>query len=82
MSRRVLSNCRNAEEAEAQACLDGLRDAARWPEAGVWLESDCATVMEKAKSSSTDRSLSSGLIQDIKSEGRLKHSCERAKARW
>jgi len=66
---RLLSHCRNAEEAEAQTCLEGVCLASRWPNKNVWMESDCVTIVDKVNSGSLDRSSISGLISDIKQEG-------------
>ena len=64
-----MQGCRRGE---AHACLDGIRQAGAWPDAGIILESDCATVLEKIKSNNHDRSLISGLIHDIKLESSLR----------
>ncbi|CAN6270424.1 unnamed protein product, partial [Urochloa humidicola] len=41
-SRRLI-NCRDAEHAEALACLEGARLAQRWRMANLFLEADCST---------------------------------------
>lgn len=43
----ILSHCKDAEEAEAEACLEGIHLAMRWPEIPMVLESDCRTVVAK-----------------------------------
>ena len=48
---RALFKCRDADEAEAWACLEGLRLAAQWIKQPVIVESDCA---RRGKTSSTD----------------------------
>jgi ribonuclease HI len=65
---RLLFNCRDAEEAEMLACLDGIRLANRWPDCAVVLESDCAALVTKLNSSLQDCSIVAGLISDIKYE--------------
>ncbi|TVU23147.1 hypothetical protein EJB05_30258, partial [Eragrostis curvula] len=65
-----LFHCRDAEEAEAAACLDGVRLAARWPDNSMILESDCATVVAKINDKGGDRSMIASLISDIKEDGR------------
>ncbi|GJN01752.1 hypothetical protein PR202_ga19043 [Eleusine coracana subsp. coracana] len=67
-ANRVLLHCRNAEEAEAAACLEGVRQAERWPDCPLILESDCATAIEKIKQDGRDRSPISFLIHDFKVE--------------
>jgi ribonuclease HI len=54
---RILHWCHDAEEAEAMACLEGLRAASRWPDQVVILESDCLTVLGKLREEGPDRSL-------------------------
>ncbi|TVU41704.1 hypothetical protein EJB05_15247, partial [Eragrostis curvula] len=70
MAWRKLFHCRDAEEAEAAACLDGVRLATRWPGVSMVLESDAALVVSKLKTDDCDRSLIAGLISDIREECR------------
>jgi ribonuclease HI len=56
-SWRVLLYCRDAEEAEAAACSEGITLAARWPETHMVLETDCAVVAAKLKNIVQDRSV-------------------------
>lgn len=67
---RVLFHCRDAEEAEAAACLDGILLAGRWPDKPVLLESDCASVVAKVLATE-DRSLVGAIIKDVKWEAAL-----------
>lgn len=63
----VLLNCRDAEEAEARACLRvrGIRLTSGWPEVGVVLETDCASsVIAKVQAEGPDRSQLKVLIDD------------------
>jgi ribonuclease HI len=55
-SWRTLSHCRDAEEAEVLACLEGVHMALRWPEIPMILESDCQTVVAKFHIKGCDRS--------------------------
>jgi ribonuclease HI len=64
MAWRVLHWCRDAEEAEAVACLEGLRVASRWPDRMVLLELDCSTVIGKFQERCRDRSIISPVICD------------------
>ncbi|GJN09463.1 hypothetical protein PR202_ga27471 [Eleusine coracana subsp. coracana] len=56
-ARRQLFHYKSAEEAEALACLDGVRLAGRWPGCDVILESDCASLVSKLQSVEVDKSL-------------------------
>jgi len=42
---RAIFNCQDAAEAEAWACLEGLRLAAQWIHEPVIVESDCARIV-------------------------------------
>ncbi|CAO2163808.1 unnamed protein product [Urochloa humidicola] len=67
---RLLKHCRDAEEAEALACLEGLGLAMRWPDHSLTLETDCASVISKVTSKSPDRSVLGAIIEDIKQAAR------------
>jgi ribonuclease HI len=70
---RCLSHCRDAEEAEALACLEGVRLASKWPDRRVVLESDCITVVAKLHAGAKDRSLLAPIIHDtLQNAGMLK----------
>jgi ribonuclease HI len=76
MAWRVLFRCRDAEEAEALACLEGIRLAERWPaDVQVLIETDCATVVEKVNNPATDRSIIAPIISDIKIEASRRQVC-------
>jgi ribonuclease HI len=64
----VLFGCRDAEEAETWACLDGIRLTGRWSDMSLILESDCSLLVEKINKKAMDRSVTAGLIQEIKQE--------------
>lgn len=62
---RVLTNCRDAEEAEAAACREGIVFAARWPNVPMVLETDCAVLADKLKKTGMqDRSVAWVLVRD------------------
>ena len=63
-SWRVLSYCRDAEEAEATACREGITLAMRWPETHMVLETDCAVVAAKLKNTDQDRSVDWSLVRE------------------
>ena len=53
---RVLFHCSGPVEAEARACVEGLRLASQWVHLPVLLESDCSRVVKAFKSTMEDRS--------------------------
>jgi ribonuclease HI len=53
---RALFNCASAAEAEAHACVEGLRLASQWCHHPIILESDCARVTQALLSMRPDRS--------------------------
>jgi ribonuclease HI len=63
-SWRLLRHCRDAEEAEAIACYEGIVLAAQWPHVPLMLETDCAVVAAKLKSNGQDRSIGWSLIRE------------------
>ena len=71
MAWHILFRCRDAEEAEAQACLQGIQLAEHFvPDVQVVIETNCATIVEKVNNPSIDRSVVSSLIHDIKASRR------------
>jgi hypothetical protein len=66
---RVIFHCRDAEEAEARACLEGVHLAHRWPEIPMILESDCHSVVTKLNESTRDRSSIWQLIEEAREVG-------------
>jgi ribonuclease HI len=72
----MLSRCRDPEETEALACLEGILLAEHWPpDVQVVLESDCSTVVEKIKSQAADRSVIDAIIHDIKEAMGRRQQC-------
>lgn len=63
---RVLFDCANAAEAEARACVEGLRLASQWVQAPIILQSDCSRVVASLTSIKEDRSEIGFLIQEAK----------------
>ena len=61
----ALSRCQGAEEAEAQAGLEGLRLAAQWAQGPVILETDCARIAH-AMEAKEDRSILSFILSEAK----------------
>ena len=52
----ALFNCVSALEAEALACVEGIRLASQWCQGLIILESDCDRVVQALTSKSLDRS--------------------------
>jgi hypothetical protein len=66
---KMLHHCRDAEEAEGIACLEGLKYADRWPHhIQAILESDCANIVVKIQSCEKGCSSLSAVITDIKED--------------
>jgi ribonuclease HI len=73
---RPVVHCRDAEEVEALACLEGLHLAQHWPnDMQIEIESDCTNLVEKVLSSSKDRSVYAVVIGDIKAGMALCDAC-------
>jgi ribonuclease HI len=74
---RLISNYRDAEEAEALACLERVRLFHQWPShIQVELESDCAMVITKVSTNVRGCSIISVIIGDIKEIMRNHGNCE------
>jgi ribonuclease HI len=66
---RVIFHCRDAEEAEAIACREGVHLALRWPHAPMILESDCHSVVAKLPANVRDRSSIWQIIEEAQEVG-------------
>uniref|UniRef100_K3ZFI0 RNase H type-1 domain-containing protein n=1 Tax=Setaria italica TaxID=4555 RepID=K3ZFI0_SETIT len=66
---RWLRHCRDVEEAEALACLEGIRMAARWADRDMVLVADCSTIIDKLRKGGMDRSQVAPVIMDALHEG-------------
>jgi ribonuclease HI len=78
----MLSRCWNAEETEALACLEGIMFVEHWPsDVQVELKSNCSTVVEKINSQTTDRSVITTIIYDIKEAMSRHQQCSVKKIR-
>jgi ribonuclease HI len=65
---KLVKHCRDAEEAEGWACLEGIRLALRWPDKQIILEADCASVIGKLQTGCEDKSVITPIIRDILQE--------------
>ena len=61
---------RDAAEAEAQACLEGIRLAAQWAQEPIIVETDCARIVQ-AMEAQEDRSTLSFVIAEAKTQARV-----------
>jgi ribonuclease HI len=61
----ILSDCDNAETAEALACLEGIKQAVKLVDSSLIIESDCDALIKKANSDGRDRSHTSSVLADI-----------------
>jgi len=67
---RAIPECHDAAEAEAWACLEGVRLAAQWIHEPVIVESDCARIVQ-AMQEEEDRSALSFILAEAKDHARL-----------
>jgi ribonuclease HI len=73
---RRIGRCRDAEEAEALALMEGLRLADQRPvNAPLVLESDSANLIQKVQSKGLDKSAIAAVIMDIKQKMEPRHQC-------
>jgi hypothetical protein len=67
MMWRSVGRCREVEEAEALALLEGIHLVQQWPPSTpVIFESDCANLVQKTENRGLDRSVISTVMRDIK----------------
>ncbi|KAF8670592.1 hypothetical protein HU200_050619 [Digitaria exilis] len=76
MASRRIFHCRDAEEAEALACLEGVRMSSRWLDRDVVLESDCSSVIKMLVEKGPNRSLVAPIILDMERESSCLKSVE------
>ena len=65
----MIFHCRDAEEAEAIACREGVHLALRWPDAPMILESDCHSMVAKLRANVRDRSSIWQIIEEAQEVG-------------
>jgi ribonuclease HI len=68
---KSFDRCGTAAEAEAIACVEGLRWANQWGLSRVIIESDCARVMSSLKNHEPDRSEIGHIIEEARGLTRL-----------
>jgi ribonuclease HI len=77
MAWRVIGRCRDVEEAEALALLEGMQMAELWPDSThVEFETDCADLVRKVEGKGRDCSMISALILDIQEIMAKRVSCK------
>ena len=65
----MILHCRDAGEAEAIACREGVHLALRWPDAPMILESDCHSMVAKLRANVRDRSSIWQIIEEAQEVG-------------
>jgi ribonuclease HI len=70
-SWRTLRRCGSPEEAEAEACLEGLRLTAEWVRQPTYVESDCLNLIHALRKTAESRSSWEGIITEAKAICRL-----------
>jgi ribonuclease HI len=72
---KFLSRCSSPEEAEAMACLEGIRLAVEWMGKPTRLESDCLTIINCLREGDARRAAWSSINNEIIEVGRLLPAC-------
>jgi ribonuclease HI len=72
---RFLRHCGSPQEAEAEACLHGLRLAVEWIQQPMIVESDCKTLIDSVQGRVLDRSQWAGLLAEIRAMSTLLPEC-------
>jgi ribonuclease HI len=75
-SWRTLDHIVSAEEAEALACLEGMRLVMEWVQLPVLVETDCSTLVQALGKSVTNRARWAGIIREIKEMSWLLLECK------
>jgi hypothetical protein len=71
----TLQHYTSPEEAEAIACLHGVRLATEWIRQPIVVESDCQTLIKTTKERGPNRARWAGIIQEIKALSNLLPEC-------
>jgi hypothetical protein len=69
-SYSVNKKCARVEEAEAEACYEGIKQATKWIKKPTIIESDCLCLVEALKTPMEDRSRYSNIVKEIKHDTR------------
>jgi hypothetical protein len=73
---QVLQRCASPEEAEAEACLCGIRLAAEWIGKPTQMEADCVGLINAIEATQESCSYWDVIIHEIKGVNRLLRQCE------
>jgi ribonuclease HI len=68
---RTLRHCSLADEAEAEACLEGLRLMTEWIKQSVCVESDCLNLVRAMEKKEASRSSWDGILLEIQAVSSL-----------
>jgi ribonuclease HI len=82
---RSLRNCGSPEEAEAEACLQGLQLIAEWIGKPAHVESDCSNLIHDLAKEKDNRSAWAGVLQEIRAAKHLLPACRffgEKRTRW
>jgi hypothetical protein len=72
---RLIRHAGGADEAEADACLKGIRLVLGWIKQPVCVEADCASLILAINQKEEDRSRWAGVIKEIKATASLLPGC-------
>ncbi|GJN39785.1 hypothetical protein PR202_gb28926 [Eleusine coracana subsp. coracana] len=73
---RLLRGCASVEEAEGEACLEGVHQTAEWVRRLARVESDCVALLGALQAKAPNRSSWAGILQDICAAARLLPECK------
>jgi hypothetical protein len=63
---QMMRRCASVEEAEAEACLRGIRLTAEWAGQPAIIETDCSTIISSLRAEPGDRASWDGILKDIR----------------
>jgi ribonuclease HI len=72
---RALRGCGSPEQAEAEACLEGLRLTAEWIRQPTWVETDCQNLVNDIQRPSNARSRLAGILAEIQAMRNILPEC-------
>ncbi|GJN03163.1 hypothetical protein PR202_ga20573 [Eleusine coracana subsp. coracana] len=79
---RPIRRCTSVEEAEAKACLEGVRLTAELVRQPAYVESDCSTIIQSLRSASSARSSWEDTVQDIRASADMLPDCRQSADRF
>jgi ribonuclease HI len=73
---KLIRNCGSPKQSEAEACLEGLRLAAEWICQPIWVESDCASLIQALGRTTDARSSIFGILSEIQAVKNILPDCK------